>query len=67
MSAVMTHPLSKEFQAAMRHLPIALAHDDASAEVRERSVPPPSEIRLQSAVVAPDANVDPYADPPCTD
>jgi hypothetical protein len=51
----------------MRHLPIALAHDDASAEAREKNAPPPSEIRLQSAVVAPDANVDPYADPPCTD
>jgi hypothetical protein len=65
----MTHPLSKEFQAAMRHFPVALAHDDASAEARERSVPPPrpSETRLQTAVVASDANTDPYADPPCTD
>jgi len=61
----MTYPLSKEFQAAVRHLPVALAHDDASCEARERTLPPPGDVRLQSVVVPADS--DPYADPPCTD
>jgi hypothetical protein len=68
MFPVMTHSLSARQPTATRHLPVARGRErrESASETRVRTAPP-SEPRLQVAVVRKDLGSDPYADVPCTD